>query len=99
MAKYDRPLGAFINLESTGPGGPDYLFQHTGTYHNSSPSDSCFNRLQISHPVQTVNEDPQHTYHTIYHPSKHGNLLNPLVKPVTLVEGWYAALRHRSICH
>ncbi len=30
MAKYDRPLGAFINLESTGPGGPDYLFQHTG---------------------------------------------------------------------
>ena len=30
MAKYDQPLGAFINLESTGPGGPDYVFQHTG---------------------------------------------------------------------
>ena len=31
MAKYDRPLGAFMNLESTGPGGPDYVFQQTGT--------------------------------------------------------------------
>lgn len=32
MAKYDQPLGAFINLESTGPGGPDYVFQHTGAW-------------------------------------------------------------------
>lgn len=31
MEKYaHRPLGAFINLESTGPGGPDFVFQHTG---------------------------------------------------------------------
>lgn len=33
MQKYDKPLGAFINLESTGPGGPDYVFQQTGTSH------------------------------------------------------------------
>ena len=24
-------VGVFINLESTGPGGPDVVFQHTGT--------------------------------------------------------------------
>jgi acetylornithine deacetylase/succinyl-diaminopimelate desuccinylase-like protein len=30
MQKYDKPLGVFVNLESTGPGGPDYVFQQTG---------------------------------------------------------------------
>ena len=30
-SKWATKLGAFINLESTGPGGPAYLFQHTGT--------------------------------------------------------------------
>lgn len=30
MQKYDKPLGVFMNLESTGPGGPDYVFQQTG---------------------------------------------------------------------
>lgn len=29
-SKWASKLGAFINLESTGPGGPAYLFQHTG---------------------------------------------------------------------
>ena len=29
-SKWWPQLGAFINLESTGPGGPAYLFQHTG---------------------------------------------------------------------
>ena len=29
---YAQELGAFINLESTGPGGPDVLFQHTGDW-------------------------------------------------------------------
>lgn len=29
-SKWASQLGAFINLESTGPGGPAYLFQHTG---------------------------------------------------------------------
>ncbi len=29
-SKWAPRLGAFINLESTGPGGPAYLFQHTG---------------------------------------------------------------------
>ena len=29
-SKWATKLGAFINLESTGPGGPAYLFQHTG---------------------------------------------------------------------
>ncbi|KAL4424855.1 hypothetical protein ABPG77_011105 [Micractinium sp. CCAP 211/92] len=31
-SKYARQLGAFINLESTGPWGPDVLFQHTGDW-------------------------------------------------------------------
>lgn len=30
--RYARQLGAFINLESTGPWGPDVLFQHTGDW-------------------------------------------------------------------
>lgn len=30
QSKWVDKLGAFINLESTGPGGPAYLFQHTG---------------------------------------------------------------------
>ena len=30
MQSNKRPLGVFLNLESTGPGGPDYVFQHTG---------------------------------------------------------------------
>ena len=30
MQQNERPLGLFLNLESTGPGGPDYVFQHTG---------------------------------------------------------------------
>ena len=29
-SKWAFKLGAFINLESTGPAGPAYLFQHTG---------------------------------------------------------------------
>ena len=37
------------------------------TFRNSSPShsDSCFYRPHIPHPVQTANEDPQHTDHFI----------------------------------
>ena len=31
-ARYARHLGAFINLESTGPWGPDVVFQHTGDW-------------------------------------------------------------------
>ena len=29
-------VGVFINLESTGPGGPDVLFQHTGSERRAS---------------------------------------------------------------
>jgi len=29
-SKWAPSIGAFINLESTGNGGPDVLFQHTG---------------------------------------------------------------------
>lgn len=29
-SKWAPHIGAFINLESTGNGGPDVLFQHTG---------------------------------------------------------------------
>jgi acetylornithine deacetylase/succinyl-diaminopimelate desuccinylase-like protein len=36
MQKYDKPLGVFMNLESTGPGGPDYVFQQTGKRSHSS---------------------------------------------------------------
>ena len=31
QSEFAPELGAFINIESTGPGGPDILFQHTGT--------------------------------------------------------------------
>lgn len=30
QSEFAAELGAFINIESTGPGGPDILFQHTG---------------------------------------------------------------------
>ncbi len=30
QSQFASELGAFINIESTGPGGPDILFQHTG---------------------------------------------------------------------
>lgn len=42
----DKPLGAFINLESTGPGGPDYVFQHTGVY-GSSHEAACMQTSRI----------------------------------------------------
>lgn len=32
QSKYAPQLGAFINLESTGPWGPDVVFQHTGDW-------------------------------------------------------------------
>ncbi len=31
-SRFARDLGAFINLESTGPWGPDVVFQHTGDW-------------------------------------------------------------------
>ncbi|KAK9905035.1 hypothetical protein WJX75_008341 [Coccomyxa subellipsoidea] len=31
-SKWASSVGAFINLESTGPAGPDVLFQHTGSW-------------------------------------------------------------------
>ncbi len=31
-SRFAKELGAFINLESTGPWGPDVLFQHTGDW-------------------------------------------------------------------
>jgi hypothetical protein len=36
MQQNKRPLGVFLNLESTGPGGPDYVFQHTGLAQGTS---------------------------------------------------------------
>ena len=36
MQQNKRPLGVFLNLESTGPGGPDYVFQHTGSVSSSN---------------------------------------------------------------
>ena len=30
QSRFIKNLGAFINLESTGPGGPDVIFQYTG---------------------------------------------------------------------
>ena len=51
-------VGAFINLEATGSGGPDTLFQHTGgwtaeTYAAAAkyPRGSVF--LQVTHTVAT----------------------------------------------
>ena len=31
-SKWAARVGAFINLESTGPGGPDVVFQHAGDW-------------------------------------------------------------------
>lgn len=31
QSSFVKDLGAFINLESTGPGGPDVIFQYSGT--------------------------------------------------------------------
>ena len=31
-SKWAPRVGAFINLESTGPGGPDVVFQHAGDW-------------------------------------------------------------------
>ena len=31
QSRFVKDLGAFINLESTGPGGPDIIFQYSGT--------------------------------------------------------------------
>ena len=31
-SKWAPGVGAFINIESTGPAGPDVLFQHTGAH-------------------------------------------------------------------
>ena len=36
-SKWAANIGAFINLESTGPGGPDILFQHTGAQGHTMP--------------------------------------------------------------
>ncbi len=33
-SKWAPSVGAFINLESTGPAGPDVLFQHTGIFNH-----------------------------------------------------------------
>lgn len=30
QSRFVKDLGAFINLESTGPGGPDIIFQYSG---------------------------------------------------------------------
>lgn len=32
VCRFAAQLGAFINLESTGPWGPDVVFQHTGDW-------------------------------------------------------------------
>lgn len=42
-SKWADGVGAFINLESTGPGGPDVLFQHTGKSLLSSIKDDQWN--------------------------------------------------------
>ena len=34
-------VGVFINLESTGPGGPDVLFQHTGKHQTPQQEKRC----------------------------------------------------------
>ena len=31
-SRFNEGLGAIINLESTGPGGPDIVFQHSGSW-------------------------------------------------------------------
>lgn len=47
MAANTRPLGAFINLESTGPGGPDYLFQHAGKWIQHTIYRALYTRHQL----------------------------------------------------
>lgn len=36
QSPWARDLGVFLNLESTGPLGPDFVFQHTGALFCSS---------------------------------------------------------------
>ncbi len=42
-SKWADGIGAFINLESTGPGGPDVLFQHTGEHPSQSVENAALN--------------------------------------------------------
>lgn len=42
QSRWARDVGVFLNLESTGPHGPDFVFQHTGEVcFVPSPSLSC----------------------------------------------------------
>ncbi len=47
-SKWAAELGAFINLESTGPAGPDVLFQHTGARGPPPPASPCTARVLAS---------------------------------------------------
>ncbi len=42
-------------------------------------------------PVQIASAEPQHPYHIVEFPSKHGHLLNPSATPVTFYQGEHAA--------
>lgn len=52
-SKWAASLGAFINLESTGPGGPAYVFQHTGKL--------CFKKLKVHIPLLSASMSCQST--------------------------------------